>query len=194
MDWETTSLHQKFIQGTIKSGQVLDLQQLTGVPWINEKVQLSMYTYLPDFGKTKYYAEAVPLGNNKYYVTCRLIGLNYTSALKLSDITIPQDQEWTNIYTGDYYGIDYSFSTTGPTGAEIHRAYQNGNLFCEKLGDANNRIAAYSTTYFNENKQSGTINLQQLGRNYGGKLSNIYIFKEPQEFRELLVNYTVIGE
>ena len=74
-DWIAFRQMKKLVEGTIQSGTVLDLRSLTGgVPWENEQIFLDMYSYLPDFTKMRYYAEAIPLGDNKYQIICRLVG------------------------------------------------------------------------------------------------------------------------
>ncbi len=83
-DWVAFRQMKKFIQGTVQSGTILDLRNYTsGVPWENEKVFLNMYSYLPDFNKMKYYAEAIPQGNNKYQIVCRLVGYDYSTAIRI---------------------------------------------------------------------------------------------------------------
>ena len=194
-DWIAFRQMKKLVEGTIQSGTVLDLRSLTGgVPWENEQIFLDMYSYLPDFTKTRYYAEAIPLGDNKYQIICRLVGYDYSNAIRLPDMNVDPNAEWITIYSGQFYGVNYTYNNAGTLGVEGHRAYANGNLFLEKSGDRNNRIAGYQGTYFNPTQQNGSVVIQQSGTVYGGKLMDIVIFTQPAEYKELLVNFIAIEE
>ena len=134
-DWIAFRQMKKFVEGTIQSGTVLDLRSLTGgVPWENELICLDMYSYLPDFTKTRYYAEAIPLGDNKYQIICRLVGYDYSNAIRLLDMNVDPNAEWITIYSGQFYGVNYTYNNAGTLGVEVHRAYANGNLFVEHAG------------------------------------------------------------
>ena len=194
-EWVAFRQMKKFAQETIRSGTVVDLKNYTeGVPWENEKVFLSMYSYLPDFTKMKYYADAIPQGNNKYLILCRMIGYDYASAIRIPDINVDPNAGWITLYNGPFYGVNFTYNNAGTLGAEGHRAYANGNLFLEKIGDRNNRLAGYQGTYFNPVQQNGSVVIQQTGRIYGGKLMDIVIFTQPAEYKELLVNFIAIEE
>ena len=192
-DWVAFRQMKKFIQGTVQSGTILDLRNYTnGVPWENEKVFLNMYSYLPDFNKMKYYAEAIPQGNNKYQIICRLVGYDYTTAIRVPDINVDPNAEWVTLYNGAFYGVNFTYNNEGTLGSEGHRAYANGNLFSEHKGSRVEKIAGYQATYFNETQQNGAIVLNQSAKSYAGKLTNIVIFTKPAEFKELLVNFVAV--
>ena len=192
-EWIAFRQMKKFVQGTIQSGTILDLKDYTGgVPWEKEKIFLKMYSYLPDFSKMRYYAEAIPLGNNRYQIVCRLVGYDYTNAINLPDINVDPDAQWVNLYSGAFYGISYTYSSNGTLGAEGHRAYANGSLFSERIGNGLERIVGYTASYFNPTQQNGAVVIQQIGRSYGGKLSGISIFTTPSEIKELLVNFVAV--
>ena len=194
--WVVFNQIKKFVEGTISSGTILDLKKYTnGMPWENEKVFLTMYSYLPDFSKMRYYAEAIPLGNNRYQIVCRLVGYDYTTAIRIPEMIVNPSQEWITLYSGAFYGVSYAYHNNGTFGIEgTHKAYANGNLFLEKHGDRNNRIAGYQGTYFSPTQQNGSIVVQQTGTIYGGKLMDIVIFTQPAEYKELLVNFIAIEE
>lgn len=183
----------KFLQGQIQSGTVLDLRSYTGgVPWENEKVFLKMYSYLPDFNKMKYYAESIPLGDNKYQIICRLVGYDYSNAIRLADINVDPNAQWITLYSGAFYGVSYTYNNMGTLGVEGHRAYANGNKFVEHTGSRVEKIAGYTASYFNPVQQNGAVVIEQFGRSYGGKLSDITIFTTPAEIKELLVNFVAV--
>ena len=192
-EWVAFRQMKKFAQETIKSGTVVDLKNYTeGVPWENEKVFLSMYSYLPDFTKMKYYADAIPQGNNKYLILCRMIGYDYASAIRIPDINVDPNAGWITLYNGPFYGVNFTYNNAETLGAEGHRAYANGNLFSEHVGSRIEKIAGYQATYFNENQQNGAILLNQFARSYGGKLTDIVIFTKPAAIKELLVNFIAV--
>ena len=189
-NWVAFRQMKRFAQDTIQSGTILDLRNYSGgVPWTNEKIFLDMYSYLPDFNKMKYYAEAIPQGNNKYLIICRLVGYNYSSAIRIPDKAVDPAAEWITLYNGLFYGVNYKYSNQGTLGVEGHRAYAAGNLFVEHSGSRIEKVAGYSASYFNPVQQNGAVVIQQFGQSYGGKLTDITIFTEPAEYKELLVNF-----
>ena len=192
-DWIAFRQMKKLVEGTIQSGTVLDLRSLTGgVPWENEQIFLDIYSYLPDFTKTRYYAEAIPLGNNKYQIICRLVGYDYSNAKRLPHISLDPNAEWITLYNGPFYGVSFTYNNTGTLGVEGHRAYASGNLFVEHAGSRVEKIAGYTASYFNPTQQNGAVVIQQFGRSYGGTLSNITIFTTPAEIKDLLVNFVAM--
>ena len=192
-EWVEFRQMKKFRDGIIQSNTILDLRTFTGgVPWENEKIYLEMYSYSPDFSKMKYYAEAIPQGDNKYRILSRLVGYDYTTAIRVPDITVNPSSEWITLYTGAFYGVNFTYNNGDTFGAEGHRAYANGNLFSEHRGSGLERIAGYQATYFNESQQNGAIVLNQFARSFGGKLTDIVVFTQPAEYKELLVKWTAM--
>ena len=192
-DWIAFRQMKKFTQGTIQSGTILDLRSYTGgVPWENEKIFLNMYSYLPDFQKMKYYAEAIPLGSNKYQIVCRLVGYDYTTAIRIPDVNVNPSAEWITLYTGQFYGVNYTYNNNSTLGVEGHRAFANGNLFVEHSGGRLEKVLGYTASYFNTTQQNGAVTIQQFGQSYGGKLTDIIIFTKPAEYKELLVNFIAV--
>lgn len=194
-EWVEFRQVKKFAEGTIKSGTILDLKTHTnGMPWENERIFLTMYSYLPDFKKMRYYAESIALGDNKYQIICRLVGYDYTTSVTLPNINIAPNTEWIILYTGKFYGVTYSYNNMGTLATEGHKAFANGIQFVDKVGTPYQKLLGYQGSYFTDTEQNGSIRVQQIGNNYGGQFQNITIFTQPAEIKELLVNFIAIEE